>query len=308
VKHLLIPPKQLGIEKWHPGDYAVYKLKTNTENRSISFSVVTQAYEGSGRHWLRTEGLLQFNAVNIAVWTLQNESSLRPGSETDGFCDPGGHFLFPFFSPTFPRYPIHLEYRGDESVQTPIGTLKCQNYFVYIRSPNGKLVPLLELWSNLSVRPLGIVQARWRDETLNLVNVKPYHPIEIPVVLSETSNLKKIREQGCAQCHHQGIGGENLKIVAMDSIIATTFNLTQCLFHYYQSGLVNREEPLQFQLISNTRRVAGEEVVQFTWTKGSFWIETNQRGQLTLTLDAFASQGDLRVIPQTGFLVLTLRE
>lgn len=308
VKHLLIPPEQLGIGKWHPGDYAAYQLKTNTERKQVSFSVAAQASGDSEEHWLRTEGLLQFNAINIAVWTLQNEHSICPGSETDGFCTAGDSFLLPFFSPTFPHYPIHLESRGDELVHTPIGKLKCQHYFVYIRSPNGKLVPLLELWSHSSVRPLGIVRARWRDETLNLVDVKLHHPIEPPAILSEIPNSKKIREQGCAQCHHQDIGGKNLKIVAMDSIIATTFNLTQCLFHYHQSGLVNLGDPLHFQLISNTRRAARREAVQFTWTKGSFWIETNQRGQLTLSLDASAFQGDFRVIPRTGFLVLTLRE
>ena len=308
VKHLFISPKQLGVEKWHPGDYAAYQLKTNTENKQVSFSVAAQASHSNEQYWFRTDGLLQFNAMNIAVWKLQNEDSLHPGSEIDGFCDPGGTFLLPFFSSTFPNYPTYLENRGDELVHTPIGKLKCQHYFVHIRSPNGKWTPLLELWSHPSVRPLGIVRARWRDETLNLVDVKLHHPIELPDVLSKTSNSKKIREQGCTQCHYQDMGGKDMKIVSMDSLVGTTLNLTQCLFHYHQTGLINHEDLLQFQLVSNDGRVAREEAVRFTWTKGSFWIEATQRGQLTFTLDALAYQGNLRAIPRAGSLVLKLQK
>ena len=308
VRHLLIFPKQLGVEKWQPGDYATYQLKTNIEKKQISFSVAAPSSDSNEQYWLRTDGLLQFNEMNMAVWKLQNEHSLHPGSEIDAFCDIDGTFLLPFFSTMFPEYPIHLENKDDELVHTPIGKLKCQHYFVHIRSPNGKWTPLLELWSHPSVRPLGIVRARWRDEMLDLVDVKLHHSIELPDALSNASNSQKIREQSCTQCHHQGIGGKDLKIVSMNSITGTTLNLTQCLFHYHQTGLVNHDDLLQLLLISDERRLARGEGVRFTWTKGSFWIEANQRGELTFTLDALAYQGNLRAIPQAGFLVLKLRK
>ena len=97
VKHLLIPPEQLGIGKWHPGDYTAYQLKTNTENKQVSFFIAAQASGGSEQHWLRTDGLLQFNATNIAVWTLQTNVHFIPVRKQMGFVIQGTLFFFPSF-------------------------------------------------------------------------------------------------------------------------------------------------------------------------------------------------------------------
>ena len=78
-------PQQLGIQRWHPGDVATYQLKTNTKIQRIFFAVAAEASGESQHHWLRTDGLARFNAVPITFWRLLSETSLRPGTEADGF-------------------------------------------------------------------------------------------------------------------------------------------------------------------------------------------------------------------------------
>lgn len=237
-----------------------------------------------------------------------SRTSLRPGNETDGFFSPGPPFLFPLSPTIFPAYPVLLEKLGTEIVKTPLGKFKCQHYFVRIRSPSGKLQPLLEVWAHPEARPLGIVRARWRDETLNLVELKAALPIKIPKGLSATRNKKPIREGGCLQCHHQGMGGRNLTFRSKYRLSGIQVNLTECLFHYYQTGLIQASDPIRLQIHSKSGRIAFRELVEFRWKKGSFWVNTNQSGQLTLFLDAFASQGNLRAMPRTGSLVLNLQK
>lgn len=308
MKHLLIPPKQLGIDKWDLGDYAAYQLKTNTDSRRLSFSVDAQESGGGKRHWLRTDGLSQFNAAPLELWRLLSEASLLPGTEADGFFYVGKSFLFPLYPAMFPPSPILLQDLGAETVQTPIGKFKCRHYFVQARAPSGHLEPLLELWANTSVPPLGIVRARWRDETLDLVDVKAPLPIEIPDVLSETFNQNRAQDHGCAQCHHEDIGGKDLKFLSKYLLSSTELNLTQYLFHYYQTGLILTSDPIRLQTISKPGQITSRELVQFTWTKGSFWVKANQRGQLTFSLDHLVSQGKLSVIPRKGALVLNLQK
>lgn len=309
VRHLLIPPKQLGIDKWYPGDSAIYQLKTNTENKEISFSVAAEDVGGSERHWLRIDGVSEFNTAAIAIWSLLNEGTLHPGSETDGFFSQDGTFVFPFFSATFPRYQIVLENMGGKIVETLAGQFRCQHYFARIRVPNGKFVPLLELWADPSVRPLGVVRARWRDETLELIDVKLPFPVEVPNILSKTSfNHQKIREQGCAQCHHEEIGGKDLRFLSKYSLGGTALNLAQCLFHYYQSGLVNHEEPIHLQIPLESWQFASKEPVRFTWTKGSVWVEPDHRRQLMISLDKIVQQGDITAQPRAGALILNLKK
>lgn len=308
IKHLLISPKQLGIEKWHHGDSAAYQLRTNTKSQRISFYVATQESEENKHHWLRTDGLAQFNATFIELWRLLSETSIRPGTETDSFFYIDDTFLFPFYLSKFPPTPVLLQDLGTEIVKTPVGEFKCQHYFANIRLQGGKLKPLLELWTNSTVPPLGIVRARWRDETLDLVDVKSSLDIERPQALLSTSKQHRIREQGCTQCHQKGIGGRNLKFPAKYLLSGSNLNLTECLFHYYQTGLIQRRDPIHLQTLKKPGRIASREPVLFTWTKGSFWIKTNHRGQLTFSLDVIASQGNLRAIPQTGLVVLNLQK
>ncbi len=308
MRHLLIPPKQLGIDKWDIGDYAAYQLKTNTENDQIFFSVPARESGSGKRHWLRTNGLTQFNAGRIELWRLLSETSLLPGTEADGFFYAGKSFLFPLHSIMFPPSPILLQDLGSETIKTPAGEFKCRHYFARVRAPSGHLEPLMELWANTSVRPLGIVRARWRDETLDLVDVKSALLIEIPDVLLEAFNQNRLQDHGCAQCHSEDIGGKDLKFLSKYLLSSTELNLTEFLFHYHQTGLIQTSDPVHIQTILETGQITSREPVQFTWTKGSFWVKANQRGELTFLLDSLVSQEKLRLISRKGALVLNLKK
>ena len=308
MKHLLISPKQLGIDKWHLGDAATYQLKTNTESKKISFSVAARESGGGTRHWLRTDGLTHFNAVGVELWRLLSETSLLPGAEAEGFFYAGKSFLFPLYPIMFLPAPILLQDLGSETVQTPIGKIECQHYFVQVHAPSGHLEPLMELWANSSVRPLGIVKARWRDETLELVNVKDPLPIEIPDVFWEVFNQNSVQDQGCARCHHEDIGGKDLQILSKYLLSSTELNLTDFLFHYYETGLIRTSDPVHIQMISKPGQIASRAPVQITWAKGNFWVKSNQNGQLAFLLDSLVSQEKLRLIPRKGGIVLNLQK
>ena len=308
VRHLLISPEQLGIDTWYVGDYAAYRLNTNVESKKISFYVAARDTGESKHYWLRSEGLSQFNEVQLELWRLLNETSLHLGSEVNGFFFADDPFLLPLNPVMFPSVPVLLEDRGSEVLTTPVGDFKCQHYFASSRSPSGKLEPLLELWANSSVRPLGIVRARWRDETLDLVDVKPSLPIELPKVLSATLSKKPLQKRGCIQCHHEGMGGRYLTFPSKYRLSGVEVNLTECLFHYYQAGLIQTSDPIRLQVFSRSKRIASRELVRLTWAKGSLWVKANPLGQLTFSLDALASQEDLRATPRRGSLVLNLEK
>ena len=308
IRSLLIPPELLGIDGWSLGDYAAYELKTNMESNQISFHITTQNSHGSNQHWLKTDGFAKFNGTDIELWRLLNVTSLRPGQERDGFFFVDESFLLPLSPTMFPPYLVVLEDLGNEIVKTPAGSFKCQHYLARVQSPSGSFQPLLELWASQSVRPLGIVQARWRDETFHLVDMKSQLPLQSPNVLSEKFNQKRIRDQGCTQCHHIGVGGKGLTFPSKYFINGRDLSLTQCLFHYHKLGLVKIGDPIRLQAFAEPMRFASKQYVQFTSSKGSFWVKTDQGGQLTLSLDTLAFQGEIRAIPRTGSLALNLQK
>ena len=207
-----------------------------------------------------------------------------------------------------PSYPVILEDIGTEIVKTPVGDFECQHYFAGIRSPIGKFNPILELWTNPSVRPLGIVKLRWQDETLDLVDLKAPLSAETPIVNSKILNRHVIRDQGCVGCHEKEIGGKDLKFLSRYLLSAKELNLTKCLFHYYQDGLVKTSDLVRLQTILHLGRFNPKEFVQFTWRKGSFWVKTDPVGKLAISLDSLVIHENLRVLPQSGALILNLEK
>ena len=328
ARHLFISPAQLGVDAWNLGDYAAYQLKTNTDSKRLTFHVAAQPENPSSPNefWLRVEGLTRLNAVNVDFWRLLNVKSLRPGSESAEVLFANGAIPFLKQLQRFPPYPVILEPTGKVNVKIASGTFKCQHYFVHLQAPDGSTAPLLELWANDSVRPLGIVRARWQDEVLELVQTQTQLVYDIPEMLSKTikgSNSQvpyittKHRHQQieetnhllvsvCAQCHDSDIGGKQLKLEGFAIISGLELDLTQSLYHVYDSQLVHPRNPLTLQSISQHGHLLNVEGIHFTWTKGSFSVsvKTNPLRRLFLFLDEIAQQGNIRVTTTKGRLIL----
>lgn len=315
VRSLFIAPEQLGVDKWNPGDSAVYQLKTNTDHRQIAFQVVASESQPNSAFWLKTKGLVQYNGIDMEVWRLLSTESLRPGSESAKviFTTRAVPFLIP--SRSVPLYPLILEHVGEEMVETASGIFQCQHYFAQLQAPDGSDEPLLEIWANSSVPPLGIVRARWRDEVFELVRTQTPPISEIPKMISKmieahqhnSFQRMKVPEQTvsvCAQCHGGEIGGKHLKQESLTGLRAVAFDLTQALYHTYAAGLAQPHNLLSLQVISKGGKRLASQSLRFTWRKGSFRVQTNPTGHLGLSLGPTAQQSNIRVATEKGHLVL----
>lgn len=306
VRHLFIAPEQVKVENWQVGEASVYDLKTNKNNKQISFHVAAHDSKGSNQFWLRTSGLMQFNDVDIEVWRLLDETNLRPGSEQRGFYffSDGIPVPFPTFKP--PPIPVVLERLEDENIVTPIGSLQCEHVFASVRSPDGELIPLLELWTHPSARPLGLVRARWKDATLDLVKITKKTVLKKPqVLLDEFDRNTPVNEDGsCTRCHAEGIGGEGLKLEPMRWLSGKVLNLTQSMFHYQRAGIIKTNHFITIQLTGKSMRWRHQALARLSWEKGSFWIKPDENAQILLSLDKIAHQGNIILQSKTGRLIL----
>ena len=255
--------------------------------------------------------------------------SLIPGSESVEVLFAKG--AIPFFRQQqgFPPYSVVMESVGEVDVKTVNDTFKCQHYFVHLQAPDGSKKPLLELWANSSVLPLGIVRARWQDEVLELVQAGTQPLQDIPEMLSKTikrqnlkspdikTSLTKENESHqtvsefssvsvCTQCHDSGLGGKHLNLEALAVISGTELDLTESLYHSYTAQLAQPYNRLSLQSISQRGKRLSKERVQFSWEKGSFSISVrnNLLSRLVFSLDEIAHQGNVRVTTTNGRLVL----
>ena len=231
TRHLFIAPKQVKVEDWQVGDSSVYQLKTNTESRQISFHVAARAAKKDNQFWLKTDGFIQFNDIEIEFWRLLDQTNLRPGSETRGFFFFRNGIPLPTPPVKFPPNPVVLEKLGDEVVETPIGALKCEHVLAYIHSPDGELAPLLELWINPEIRPLGLVREPDGGMSfLILVETNTNNVSKIPSILLSELDRNTPLDGSCSRCHVNGIGGKDLKLESMDWLSGRELNLTDALF------------------------------------------------------------------------------
>lgn len=330
VRHLFIAPEQLGIQAWDIGDFAAYQLRTNLGSKQISFHVAASGAKPGTDFWLKIRGFLQHNKVDIDFWRLVSVKSLAPGSESTEILLANGGIPFPIQRQPVFAYRVLLEPLGEENVQTAGGTFECQHYFAHLQAPDGSTLPLLELWANRCVPPLGIVRARWQDEVLELTEMQTQRLPEIPRILSKTikeSNsqlpyiapptTKETQHQQiktpeghlasvCAQCHDDGMGGKHLKLGSLAAISGFELDLTQALYHTYAAELSDPQHPLSLQLTSQRGEKVGAKQVRFTWEKGSFWVKSNTSGRLVLSLDEIANRENIRVITRKGRFVLNV--
>ena len=318
TRHLFVAPSELGIHRWNIGDAAVYELKTNILRKQISFHVSAPARaQFSSEFWLTTKGLLQYNGTDIDIWRLLSLNALRPGSEREEFLFARGAIPFSIPQRHVPVYPVILKYIGDENIETPIGVFRCKHYFVELQAPDGHYAPLLELWANSKVLPIGIVRARWRDQVLDLVEIQKHPSPTIPAMLSETiaatqrKNSQKIKVSEpaasvCIQCHKSEIGGTALKQGSLTALSSTEFVLTQALYHHHAAKLVHPEDPLLLRLTSHRGQPLVSQPLRFTWAKGSFRVKTNLDGHVVLSLDEIAYENNIRVATEKGYLTLNV--
>ena len=308
LRQLFIAPEALKVENWQVGDTAIYQLKTNWSSKQISFQVAARDTEYNDHFWLKTAGLFQYNDVDYEIWRLLNTTNIRPGSEQRGFYFYPSAIPFPFPSIKSPQGRVVLEELGDEVVVTPVGAMKCRHVFASIRSPDGKLVPLLELWTHPTVRPLGLVRARWQDESLDLVEVSTKTVPDIPPILSAELNRNTVLEGSCKRCHTEDIGGgSDLKMEAMDWLVGTTLDLTTSLFHHRKAEMIEQDKYFTLALMEGSTRTWSKAYIRFGWDKGSFWVKPNEFGELTFSLDAISHKSNITARLSKGRLALNLK-
>ena len=308
MRHLLISPEQLKVKNWQVGDNSVYRLQSNTKNKQLSFEVISRDSKEGDQYWLKTTGLIEFNGVELELWRLLDITNLRHGSEQRGFFFSMGAFPFTLPHINYLQSRVILEKNGNEIVNTPIGNFKCEHYFVYISSPDGKYMPLLELWANPSVRPLGVVRARWKEARLELVQIIKNNSPQIPSMLLEEFHRKSPIGKSCNGCHAKQIGGENVKIESLGRLSATTLDLTDSLFHYRKSKMLKNEALISIQLHGESRRARNRGSMLFSWGKGSFWIKTPEGVPLVISLDPIAHQGNIAIQSSTGRLAVDIQQ
>ena len=304
---LLIAPEQVKVKNWEVGNSSAYHLRTNTESKQLTFQVVAQDASGSDRFWLRTTGISKFKGVDIEFWRLLDKTNLRIGSELRGFYFSLDAIPFPFPLRKFLPVPVFLEKQGDEVIITPIGAINCEHIFAYVRSPDGAREPLLELWTNPAVRPLGIVRARWRDAFLNLVESDTKAVLEIPPVLLAEFDRNTPLERSCTRCHAAGIGGKALKLVSINVLSGESLNFTTALFHHKKAKFLKQEHLIHIHFAGKSRRARKRVLARFSWENGSFWVKPNKTGQVILSLDAIMLQSNITVQPSTGQLSLEIK-
>lgn len=312
-RHLFIAPSQLGVDTWEIGDYSKYRLETNMYSRDISFHVAAPVDEASHGKWLRTSGVINMNEADVEVWRRLDTRSIRPGGSKADILFADGAVPFYIQQRGVETYPVYLEQVGEEDVKTPAGTFRCQHYFARLGSPDSHYEPLLELWANASVSPLGIVRARWQDEVLELVETQSEYLFEIPEMIArmisrqnaENSETQGARSQfSCSSCHDGSIGGDGLKQETLVAMSGDQLDVTDALYHYRHSELFHPEDFLGFSVRRQRPKQPKSHEIRFSWEKGSFKVKPGIVGQVVVSFDEIAHEGNVHVIADKGRLIL----
>ena len=307
IRCLFIEPDQLGVKEWHEGDYSRYKLKSNTEDLLISFQIVSSVEDQNGKklHWIRSTGL---KPSGIEYWRLVNQRSFQQKDKVKSFDYVDGSIPVPNTrgKPPALSHKTVLNKIGTEVIETEVGLIHCNRYLASLVSEDGESEPLLELWVNPNVRPLGIIRARWRDTYLEIVERKLPSSWDLPKVLNTQLEMKKSDSDNmCLQCHVDSIGGKDVRIYNAGYVLnGAEIDLTESLFHQLQSGMIHTGDFLQLIVIPKHWRRGQDQFVQFAWGKGRFWVKSDERDKVTFSMDATLFEEHLRAIPHQGRLGL----
>lgn len=309
IRCLFIEPYQIGVKEWHEGDYALYKLKSNanTDEVLISFQVVSSVEDRSGKklYWIRSTGL---KPSGIEYWRLVNQRSFQRKDEVKSFDYVEGSIPVPNLPRGFPAlsHKTVLNKIGDEVIETDVGAIHCSRYLASLAAAKGESEPLLELWVNPEVRPLGIVRARWQDTYLEIVERELPSSWDLPKVLNTQLEKKNTTSDNrCVQCHVDGIGGKDLMMYNAGYVLnGAEIDLTASLFHQFQAEMIHTGDALELIVIPKHSRRGQDQFVQFTSKSGSFWVKSDETDKVPFSMDATLFEKHLRAIPHQGRLNL----
>ncbi len=164
------------------------------------------------------------------------------------------------------------------------------------------------MWTHAAARPLGLVRARWKDETIDLVEVQTTTVPEIPSVLLTEFDRNTPLDGSCNRCHTDRVGGKALKMEFIDWLSGEELNLTTALFHHLHASLFKTEDPIYIHFTDKSWRTRGHVLAKFSWKNGSFWVKPNRGNRLGIFLDASAHQSNIIVQANTGTLTLDIEQ
>ena len=214
----LIAPKKLGVDRWQVGDYAQYryrKLKpqmfllpvsnVNAEEmfdasaKSVTFHVIDELKTSDAHdYWLRVRGMVSYREIPCDIYQLGLPNDIRLSEKNRRY-----ELIQNYVPAKISHYdqdgiPLaKLVKLGEVEIETEAGRFECIHYRVEL----GQNLPMLEIWANPKIRPLGIVRVQSQDEVLELTSFGQKTEIEIPKIMQPIiQGISKINH-GCTSCH-----------------------------------------------------------------------------------------------------------
>ena len=148
---------------------------------------------------------------------------------------------------------------------------------------------------------------------LELVETQAGYPFEIPEMVAEMingSNAENAQtrvahsKSDCSNCHEGGVQGEHLKQEIFLTISGEELNVTESLYHYRRSDLFRPDDLLGLRLRQQRGKQPASDEIRFTWEKGSFKVKPSTAGQVVVSLDEIAHEGNIHVTADKGTLIL----
>ena len=206
----LLQPATVGVPAWSVGDFSRYFFRDERidDSREVQFTIVTglesdhavsKVFEidPEGQFWLQVSGFRGFRDIHKDLFQLVTRQDMRVTSSDLSFQVQTDYF--PLHHTIYDPYPVppfaKLTLLGQETLATAVGELACDHYRMDVGSAH------LDIWTNPTVSPLGLVRAKNDFQILELqtfgTGMKTTIPDMIQPLLDGRSTLRK----GCASCH-----------------------------------------------------------------------------------------------------------
>ena len=214
----LITPKKLGVDRWQVGDYAQYryrKLKpqrflmpvstaeaeprSDASAKSVTFHVIDELKTATAHdYWLRVSGMVSYRDIPCDIYQLGLPNDMRLTEKNRRYELIQNYVPSKIFHYNQGSMPLaKLVKLGEAEIETEAGLFECTHYRVELEQN----LPMLELWANPEIRPLGIVRIQSQNEVLELTSFGQKTEIEIPEIMQPIiQGISKINH-GCTSCH-----------------------------------------------------------------------------------------------------------